>query len=94
MSNFKTFDIQMFDGEKLLRSATFNQCRGLAARWSKDKAGNMDWLGQKRLQATLYANAQAGKLSFEQAHKLFEKSKAPVKYVNQIKEYLKAKESK
>ena len=90
MAYSSTFSIEDHQDKKD-RAATFNQCRGLAARWSKDKAGNMNWVKQKRIQATLWANSQAGKLSFSQAHMLFNKTKVPAKYIKQINAYLESK---
>jgi len=86
----RTFDIADHDVAKRKGPASFGQCRGLASRWSKDRAGAMDWAKQKRITATLWANANAGRLSFEKAHKLFARKTLPKVYADQITAYLAA----
>lgn len=91
IAHTRTFDIADHDDAKRQSPATFNQCKGLAARWSKSsRTGAMDWVASKRIAACLFANSQAGQLSFEQAHKLFTRKTLPKVYAEQIRVYLAA----
>lgn len=92
-SKVSTFDIGDFDKSHRKAGATFKQCRGLAAKWAKSKVG-MDWQKMKRIQACLYAESKAGKLSFEQAHNLFKRKTLPKVYADKIKAYLVANTDK
>ena len=86
----RTGDIADHTVAKRKGPASYNQCKGLASRWSKNRAGEMDWEKRKRIIATLWSNANDGQLSFEKAHKLFTRKTLPKVYADQIKAYLAA----
>ena len=74
-----TFDITKIDKDRLAQPSTYNQLKAISYKFSKAKAGKMNWQRQKRILATLYSLQKEGKLSFQQAHKASRSSRCRFK---------------
>ena len=84
-----TFDINKVDEERLAESASYGQIRAIAFKFSKNKAGEIDFQLQKQLQGCLYGFSKRNELSFQEAHKLISTTKTlPKKYTDAITQYL------
>ena len=82
-----TFDINTFDKDRLSSPATYNQCRGLAIKFSKT-GDKVDWRKQKQILGCLYGLAKEQRFNFKHANDLFSKSKLPKVYFDKIAMYL------
>ena len=84
-----TFDINQVDKERLAESASYGQIRAIAFKFSKDKAGKINFRLQKQIQGCLYGFSKRNELSFQEAHKLISTTKTlPKKYTDAITQYL------
>lgn len=84
----RIFDINDHSKEKLASPATWNQCSGLGRKLQGTKNGKPDYAQASRIAACLASEADKGKFTFLQAHKLFQKKTLPKKYQTAIRDYL------
>ena len=86
-----TFDINNIDEERQGQPASYKQVRAISFKFSKLKAGKMNWQRQKRISGCLYSLVKENKLSFKQAHTMLSTTKKlPQKYETLISAYLEA----
>jgi hypothetical protein len=85
-----TFDINKIDDDRLSQPATFNQVKALSYKFAKKDNGTMDWRLQKQLLGCLYGLIKDNKLSFNQAHGLFQKKTLPKVFKDMISAYIKS----
>ena len=83
-----TFDMKKVKPETLKGQATYNQCEGLAKKFSYGLKGKEWGESYSRIRACLLAAAKEGTLSFEKASDLFKKKKLPKVYQDRIAAYL------
>jgi len=84
----KTFDISQVPAETRKGTATWGQIRALGYRLAGSKGGKPNYRFAKQIQGCLYNEAKEGRLTFDQASKLFDKKTLPVKYRNMIQDYV------
>lgn len=84
----RIFNINDHSKEKLASPATWNQCSGLGRKLKGTKNGKPDYAQASRIAACLASEADKGKFTFLQAHKLFQKKTLPKKYQTAIRDYL------
>ena len=83
-----TFDMKKVKPETLKGQATYNQCEGLAKKFSYGLKGKEWGESYSRIRACLLNERAEGKLSFEKASDLFKKKKLPKVYTDKISAYL------
>ena len=84
-----TFDINQVDKERLAEPASYGQIRAISYKFSKSKAGKINFRLQKQIQGCLYGFSKRNELSFQEAHKLISTTKTlPKKYKDAITQYL------
>ena len=83
-----TFDISKFSAEDLKRPATYGQITALSYRLCGSKGGKLNYQFATQIRGCLYNNSKAGKFTFGDANKLFDKKKLPVKFQREIRAYL------
>ena len=84
-----SFDINQVDKERLAESASYGQIRAISYKFSKSKAGKINFRLQKQIQGCLYGFSKRKELSFQEAHKLISTTKTlPKKYKDAITQYL------
>ena len=84
-----TFDINQVDKERLAEPASYGQIRAISYKFSKSKAGKINFRLQKQIQGCLYGFSKRNDLSFQEAHKLISTTKTlPKKYKDAITQYL------
>jgi len=84
----ETFDINKVPAETRKGPATWQQIRGLGFRLSGSTGGKPNYKFAKQIQGCLYNEAKEGRLSFDQASKLFDKKTLPAKYRTKIQDYV------
>ena len=84
-----TFDINQVDKERLAEPASYGQIRAISYKFSKSKAGKINFRLQKQIQGCLYGFSKRNELSFQEAHKLISTTKTlPKKYTDAITQNL------
>ena len=83
-----TFDMKKVKPETLKGQATYNQCVGLAKKFSYGLKGKAWGESYSRIRACLLADAKEGNLSFGKASDMFNKKKLPKLYQDKISTYL------
>ena len=63
-----TFDINQVDKERLAEPASYGQIRAISYKFSKSKAGKINFRLQKQIQGCLYGFSKRNELSFQEAH--------------------------
>ena len=83
-----TFDMKKVKPETLEGQATYNQCHGLAKRFSYGLKGEEWGKSYSRIRACLLNERSEGRLSFKKASDLFKKKKLPKVYTDKISTYI------
>ncbi len=81
-----TFNIGDYE-DKHKEPATWNQVRGLSFKFAKTAKGIDNRLASQ-VRGCLWSQVKSGKLSFKQAHDLFQKKSLPKLYKEMIDAYL------
>tara|TARA_R100001460_G_scaffold4608_1_gene12912 strand:+ start:182 stop:457 length:276 start_codon:yes stop_codon:yes gene_type:complete len=83
-----TFDMKKVKPETLKGQATYNQCEGLAKKFSYGLKGKEWGESYSRIRACLLNERSEGTLSFQKASDLYKKKKLPKVYTDKISNYL------